>query len=110
MDSYTGKVSAKGNRPDAPQIAELIKKNPDVELQIHNVAALSSHVVAMGKAMEADNAYRAAQTPAEINNVVAKYSSVYSGQTKVTDFSLLFNGASVQIDADGKPWMSSSEK
>jgi hypothetical protein len=85
VDSYTGKVSVKGNRPDAQQIAELIKKNPDVELQIHNVAAISSHVVAMAAAS----------------------SSGYGLQPKVTDFSLLFNGTDVQVNADGAKWMSS---
>ena len=107
VDSYTGKVSVKGDRPDAQQITELIKKNPDVEMKIHNVAAISSHVVAMGKAMEADTAYRAAQSTAEINNVIAKYASVYSGQTKVTDFSLVFNGADIQVNADGAAWLNS---
>jgi len=105
VDSYTGEVSVKRNRPDAQQIAELIKNNPDVELQIHNIAAISSHVVAMDKAMEADKAYRAAHSTAEINNVVARYSSIYSGQTQVTDFSLLFDGSDVQVKANGAAWL-----
>lgn len=109
VDSYTGKVSVKGNRPDAQQIAELIKENPDIELRIHNVAAISSHVVSFDKAMEADKAYRAAQSTAEVNNVIARYSSIYSGQTKVTDFSLVFNGSNVQVNADGAAWLSSKE-
>lgn len=107
VDSYTGKVSVKANRPEAQQIAELIKKHPDVEMKIHNIAALSSHVVAMGAAMEADTAYRAAQGAAEENAVIAKYSSVYSGQSRVTDFSLIFDGSDVQVNADGAAWMSS---
>ncbi|HZW26774.1 MAG TPA: hypothetical protein VFF26_14945 [Gallionella sp.] len=106
VDSYTGKVSVKNNRPDAQKIAELIKNNPDIEMKIHNVAALSSHVVAMGPAMEADAAYRAANSEAEIRNVVAKYASVYSGYVKVTDFSLSFNGSDLQVNADGAPWLS----
>ena len=107
VDPYSGKVSVKANRPDAPQIAELIKNNREVEMKIHNVAALSSHVVAMAKAMEASSAYQAAQTPAEIDQVLAKYSSVFNGQTEVIDFSLVFNGEDVQVNADGKSWMSS---
>ena len=107
VDSYTGKVSVKGNRPDAPQIAELIKNNRDIELKIHNVAAISSHIGPMEKAMEADSAYRAAQTQAEQDKVIAKYASVYSGQMDVVNFSLIFNGGDIQILADGAPWMSS---
>ncbi|MEW5944461.1 MAG: hypothetical protein AB1710_11540 [Pseudomonadota bacterium] len=107
VDPYTGQVSVKENRPDAQQITDLTKKNPDIEAQIRNVAAISSHVVAMDKAMEAAKAYRAAQNAAEINNAVARYSSVYGGQIKVTDFSLIFNGADVQVNADGQAWMSS---
>lgn len=107
VDSYTGKVSVKGNRPDAQQIAEMIKKNPDIEMQIHNIAAISSHIGPMEKAMQANDAYRAAKTQAELNNVIAKYSSVYSGKLDATDFSLVFNGDDVQIQANGTPWISS---
>jgi len=82
VDSYTGKVSVQGNRPDAQQITDLLKKNPDVELQIHNVAALGSHVVAMAQAAN-------------------------GGPKMVTDFSLFFNGADVQINANGTAWMTS---
>lgn len=106
VDPYTGKVSVKNNRPDAQKIAELIKNNPDIEMKIHNVAALSSHVVAMGPAMEADAAYRAANSEEEVRNVVAKYASVYSGYVKVTDFSLSFDGNDLQVNADGAPWLS----
>jgi hypothetical protein len=59
----------------------------------------------MDKAMEADKAYRAAHSTAEINNVVARYSSIYSGQTQVTDFSLLFDGSDVQVKANGAAWL-----
>ena len=107
VDSYTGKVSVKGNRPDAQQITELMEKNPDVAMQIHNVAAISSHIGPLDKAIEASNAFRAAETTQEINNLIAKYSSILSGQTEVADFSLVFNGVDVQINADGKLWMSS---
>jgi hypothetical protein len=107
VDSYTGAVSVKGNRPDSRKIAELIKDNPEIEMQIHNVAAISSHVVAMGKAMEADTAYRNAKTPEEIKNVIAQYSSVYSGHLKVTDFSLIFNGSNIQVNANGETWLTS---
>lgn len=103
---YTGKVSVKNNRPDAQKIAELIKSNPEIEMKIHNVAALSSHVVAMGPAMEADAAYRAANSDEEVRNVIAKYASVYSGYVKVTDFSLTFDGSDLQVNADGSPWLS----
>jgi len=109
VNPYTGEVSVANNRPDAQKIAGLIKSNPDIEMKIHNIAALSSHVVAMGPAMEADAAYRAANSPEEIRNVVAKYSSVYSGYVKVTDFSLLFNGSDVQVNADGASWLSTKQ-
>jgi len=57
--------------------------------------------------MAADNAYRAARTPEQIRNVVAKYSSVYGGETEVIDFSLVFDGADIQVNANGKAWISS---
>jgi len=107
VDPYSGAVSVKGNHPDSQKIAELIKNNPEIEMKIHNVAAISSHVVAMGKALEADTAYRNARTPAEVKNVIAQYSSVYNGQMKVTDFSLIFNGTGIQVNADGEAWLSS---
>lgn len=37
----------------------------------------------------------------------AKNASVYSGQAKATDFSLIFNGADIQVIADGAAWLSS---
>lgn len=97
VNSYTGKVSVKESRPDAQKIAELLKKNPDIELQIHNIAAISSHVVAIAQAMGA----RSAQ------NAAAKYASIYNEQNKVTDFSLIFNGANVQVNANGAAWLTS---
>ena len=111
VDSYTGQVGVKGNRPDAGQIEDLIKENPAIELQIHNVAAMSSHVVGLEKAMEAAQAYRAAESAAEIDQVIARYASIYnqSGPPQVVDFSLVFNGEDVQVHADGEPWKSFSE-
>jgi hypothetical protein len=111
VDSYTGQVGVADKRPDAGQIADLIKENPAIELQIHNIAAMSSHVVGMEKAMEANQAYRAAESAAEIDRVIARYSSVYSqnGPKQVVDFSLRFNGKDVQINADGEQWLSSRE-
>jgi hypothetical protein len=76
-------------------------------MQIHNIAAISSHIGPIEKAMQANGEYRAANTQAELNNVIAKYSSVYSGKQDVIDFSLVFNGDDVQIQANGTPWMSS---
>jgi hypothetical protein len=111
VDSYTGEVGVKDNRSDAGQIAGLIKENPAIELQIHNIAAMSSHVVGMEKAMEANQAYQAAESQAEVDRAIARYSAVYSqnGPKKVVDFSLLFNGKDVQVNADGKLWLSSRE-
>lgn len=107
VDPYTGQVSVKGNRPDTQQIADLVKGHRDIEMQIRNIAGMSSHVVALGKAMEASQAYRAAQSAAEVNNVIARYSSVYSGHIDVHNFSLVFNGVDVQVNADGQTWMTS---
>jgi len=97
VDSYTGKVSVNESRPDAQKIAKLLKKNPDIESQIHNVAAISSHVVAIAQAM----GVRSAQ------NAAAKYASIYNGQNKVTDFSLIFNGENLQVNANGAAWLTS---
>ena len=111
VDSYTGEVGVKDNRPDAGQIADLIRKNPEIELQIHNIAAMSSHVVGMEKAMEANQAYLAAESQAEIDRVIARYAAVYSqnGPKEVVDFSLRFDGKDVQVNADGELWLSSRE-
>ncbi len=106
VNSFNGAVSVKNNRSDTQEIGELIKKNPELELQIHNVGALSSHVVAISKAIEAGNAYAAAQSESEINSVIRKYSSVYKGNIEVTDFSLIFNGSDIQVNANDKPWLS----
>ena len=97
VNSYTGKVSVKDNRPDAQKLAKLLKENPDIELQIHNIAGISSHVVAIGQAMEA----RASR------NALAQYAYIHGIQTEAVNFSLIFNGKNVQINADGAAWLSS---
>ncbi len=107
VDPYTGEVSIKGGRPDTPQIAAWLKANPDVEHRIQSIAAMASHIGPIEKALEADAAYRAARNPTDVAAVVARYASVYAGQTAVSQFSLIFDGTDIQILADGQPWSSS---
>lgn len=91
VNSYTGKVSINDNRPDAQRIAKLLKENPDIKLQIHNIAVINSHAAAFGQAMEV-------RSP---QNAVAKYASIHNSQNEAANFLLTFNGKNVQINASG---------
>lgn len=51
---------------------------------------------------------RRAGNTAEIERVIAKYAGISGASGAATNFSLLFNGADVQVHANGKPWISST--
>lgn len=51
---------------------------------------------------------RRAGTPAQISRVIARYAAVSSASGEATNFSVVFNGADVQVQANGKPWISSA--
>jgi hypothetical protein len=108
VNPYNAEITVKGEREDKQQITELLEQNPQIERQIRDIAAISSHYEGMSRAMEADRAYRAANNPAEVNQVIAKYASIYSGHQPVAHYSLLFDDSGVNVRSDGKPLMSSS--
>jgi hypothetical protein len=91
VDAYTGDVSIKGNRSDAPAIAAVLGRQPDIARQIQNIAALSRHVVVAEQAADSRQANRVAQSAAQINSIVGDYASRFSGKNDPQDFSVIPN-------------------
>jgi hypothetical protein len=91
VDSYTGEVSIKGNRPDAPAIATVLGRQPNIAQQIQNIAALSRHVVVTEQAADTRQANRVAQSAAQINSMAGDYTSRFSNSNDAQDFAVIPN-------------------
>jgi hypothetical protein len=96
-------VTVKGSRPDAKKIEDLINGNKTLQNQIHNVDAAASQYAAFAGPAKFSRAYMAANTPAEVSAALAKYGYLFGGQQRSAAVTLGFDGASIQVDANGKP-------
>lgn len=108
IDPNSAHVTVKGNRPDILTIEALVNADKSVQQQIHDVAALSSHAVAMAESLKFNTEYAAAGSKAEIDAVLAKYSGLLGGQQRFAAITLGFDGSGIQVNADGKPWPSAA--
>jgi hypothetical protein len=105
VDPFTGKVSVETDRADKSQIEAALKANQPLELKIHNVAALASHIEPMKESLEFQAAYRGAKNSAEVALVVQQYSHLFDNRpTPAHTFSLAFNGSATNLLQDGQPW------
>ena len=105
IDVNSAHVTVKGNRPDILTIEALVNADKSVQRQMHDVAALSSHAVAMAASMQFNTEYAAAGRKAEIDTVLAKYAGLLGGQQRFAAITLGFDGSGIQVNADGKPWL-----
>ncbi len=103
VNADTGKISVEGDREDTQHIEELVNDSSEIRRLAQTINALSSHAYAMPRQMQFQQEYRASSDPLQ---VVAKYSSLF-GSTRNHNFSLLFNGDSVQVLADEQSWITS---
>jgi hypothetical protein len=101
VDPNTAQVTVAGNRADTTKIQNLINSNQGLKAQFHQVLAEGSQLAAFQQGLKAVDAYFAAKTPAEIRAVLDQY---YSGQSsRPPDITFLYNGSSIELDANGQP-------
>ena len=101
MDSNSGKVSVKDDQPNAREIAALIESHPGVARQIHDVAALSSHLLASRQSADSHRASRVAKSATQVSAFAADFDSRSSRTNSARDFSpisLHRGGSAVHIN------------
>ena len=101
-DVNSAHVSVKGDRPDAKAIEDLINNDPALQMAVHNAYALASHVPAVEKAAEFSQAYTAAKSQAEIDQVLARYSSLLNGLSPQATIGLSFGKDGLTATINGE--------
>ena len=101
-DVNSAHVTVKSDRSDAKAIEDLINSDPKLQLAVHNTYALASHIPALKRSAEFSQAYTAAQSQAEIDQVLARYSDLLSGIQPKADIGLSFgkNGLTATINGE----------
>jgi hypothetical protein len=105
VDPFNGKVSVETDRADKAAIEKALRADPKLELKIHNVAAIASHIEPMEESLEFQAAYRRAKSPAEVNRVVQQFSHLFDNRPSPTHtYSLQFDGDATSLLEDGRAW------
>jgi hypothetical protein len=104
VDWSDGDIKIKGERADSEKIQSLINGNEEIKEQIRNLAAISSHAVAMTDSLKFQKEYLASDNA---ESAVARYSYLFGSNQQSDSISLLFDGNNVQVMSDGKQWLSS---
>jgi hypothetical protein len=100
-DVNSAHVTVKGDRADAKAIEDLINGDKALQMDIHNAYALASHIPAIERATAFDQEYRAAQTKAQMDAVIARYSDLFSGFTPAADVHMNFGKDGLQMAVNG---------
>ncbi len=98
-----GEIQVEGDRTDGKRILEKINGDEAMKKQISTLAAISSHAMAMEESLRFQREYRASSDPSA---VVAKYSYLFNSGQQVQNVSLRFDGKTVEVLENGKPWLS----
>lgn len=104
VDWSNGDIKIKGERADSEKIQGLINGNEEIKEQIRNLAAISSHAVAMADSLKFQKEYLAS---GNAESVVAGYSCLFGSNQQSGSISLLFDGNNIQVMSDGRQWISS---
>jgi hypothetical protein len=91
VDSQTGKVDIKGNRPDVKKISALLESQPELERQVQDVAALSRQVIVSEQDARSGHARQSAQRAAWLSSFAATYASRFGNGSESGDFSRIAN-------------------
>lgn len=101
-DVNSAHVTVKSDRPDAKAIEDLINGDPKLQMDIHNAYAIASHIPGIDRSMAFQKDYAKAQTQAEIDAVVARYSDLFSGRLPPTEIAMDFGKNGLQVSINGK--------
>lgn len=101
-DVNSAHVTVKGDRPDAKAIEKLLNDDQELQLAVHNAHALASHIPALEKAAAFAQEYAAAQSQAEIDRVLARYSALFDGAMPPAEVGLRFDEAGLTARINGE--------
>lgn len=88
----------------ASELKQALADNPTMAKELSAVHALTSHLVEMKKSIPFQQEYAAATSQAEINAVIAKYSSLFSENRHYDTIALQFSASGrLSLTHDGKP-------
>jgi hypothetical protein len=89
VDPNNDQVTVTSNRPDAKQIENLINKDPALRYEVGFASAQASQLSLSQKAIQAEDAYLAAKTPAQLQAVISQY---YSSPVQADNITFSFDG------------------
>jgi hypothetical protein len=99
-----GKVQLPADYAYASELKQALADNPTMARELSTVNALTSHLVEMKKSIPFQQDYAAAQSPAEVDAVITKYSYLFSAHRHYDSIALQFSDKGhMTITADGKP-------
>ncbi len=101
----SGQLVLPDNYPYADKFKAMLNEQPALSRQLSALNGLTSHLVELRKVEPFQREYAAANTQAEIDAVLKKYSYLFSGQRtySMITITLSGNGAAVGLSADDKP-------
>lgn len=97
-----GVFSVTGDNPKAAQVQDILNNNDELKTLHHNMQAIASHIPGIEESLKFQREYRAANGAAEIQSVIAKYSSLFSGSTAHHSFATIFGSEGAVLQMDGK--------
>lgn len=101
-DPNSAHVTVKGDRADAKAIEDLINGDPKLQMAVHNADAIASQIPSIDRALKYAKEYRAARTPAEIDEINARYADLLGGRMPPTAVGLEFGKDGLQATVNGE--------
>lgn len=102
QDVNSAHVTVKGDRADAKAIEDLINGDQALQMDIHNANALASHIPGIERGMAFHHEYRAAQTQAEMDAIIGRYSDLFSGFASAANIDMRFGRDGLQMAINGE--------
>jgi hypothetical protein len=97
-----GKMVLPPDYPYADELRSALENDPAMARELSTANALSSHLAALKELEPFHEEYAQAQSQAQINAIIEKYSHLLSDRTRYPEIALLFTeGGSLSITADG---------
>ena len=98
-----GKMQLPHDYPYADELKQALDENPGLARELSSVNALTSHYVEMQKALAFHEEYAAANSQADADAIIAKYSHLFWGNRSNSEIALSFSeDGSLGLIADGK--------
>ncbi|HEY3418603.1 MAG TPA: hypothetical protein VGM23_17135 [Armatimonadota bacterium] len=96
-----GVFTVTGDNPKAAQVQDILNKNDDLKMLHHNMQAIASHIPGIEASLQFQREYAAAGSAA-VQAVVAKYSSLFAGNTTNHSFTTIYSAEGATLQMDGK--------